>query len=193
MPGTDDYGQDAPYPKLSDQPNAETAFGSLVNAIVPLTNMTFKNAADRAAAITAPVAGMESYLIAEGRKEYYSGTAWTTLTPGQWQPIPFSSTWVGRAGAPSYRILNGNVQFRGAGQLLTGLPLNGHAQYTIVSALPAEIRPTETRWFAVATEWVDALYARIEVTPDGLVHVITPTINPGPSWIGLDGITYSLT
>lgn len=193
MPGTDNYGQDAPYPKLSDQPNAETAFGTLVNAIVPLTNMTFKNAADRAAALPAPVAGMESYLIAEGRKEYFSGTAWTTITPGQWQPLPFSSTWAGRTGAPSYRILNGNVQFRGTAQLKTGLALTGHTQYNIVSALPDAIRPTETRFFAVAADWTDAIYARVEVTDDGIVRVTVPTVTPGPAWIGLDGIMYSLT
>lgn len=193
MPGSDDYAQNVQYPKLSDAPNAETGFGTLVNDIVPLTNMVFANAASRAAAVPAPVAGMESYLIAEGRKEYFNGSAWTTITPGQWQPIPFATGYSGRAGAPSFRTVNGMVQLRGAVQQTSGLAMAGHAALTVVSALPTSVRPSETRWFLGATEWQDALYARVEVNPEGTVKIIIPSINPGPAWVSLDGVSYSLT
>lgn len=79
MPGTDNYAQNVPYPKLSDQPNIESSMSALVNGAVALSNMTFANANARAAAIQTPVVGMETYLIAEGRKEVYTGTGWTPL------------------------------------------------------------------------------------------------------------------
>jgi hypothetical protein len=81
MPGTDTYQQGYPYPKLSDAPNIETATSALVNAMAPRTNMIFANASARTAALATPVAGMECWLIAEGRKEIYDGTAWRTYPP----------------------------------------------------------------------------------------------------------------
>jgi hypothetical protein len=90
MPGTDRYGQNVPYPKLSDTPNIETAMSTLVNGAVGLTNMTFSDANARAAAISSPVRGMETYLIAENRKDIFDGTAW--------RQIPTSPTWTSYSG-----------------------------------------------------------------------------------------------
>ncbi|MFD8595378.1 hypothetical protein ACFV1L_10290 [Kitasatospora sp. NPDC059646] len=65
-----------PYPKLSDAPNIESAMSALVAAVAPRLNMIFASASARNAAVTAPVAGMRCWLIAEARMEVYDGTAW---------------------------------------------------------------------------------------------------------------------
>jgi hypothetical protein len=94
MPGTDNYAQNVQYPKLSDVPNAETSFGTLVNGVVPMTNMVFPNANARAAAIASPVKGMETYLVAENRKDIWDGTAWRQIpTVPSW--TSYSGTWSG--------------------------------------------------------------------------------------------------
>lgn len=194
MAGSDSYGQNVPYPKLNDVPNAETGFGSMANALAALSNMTFANANARASTLTTPVVGMETYLVAEGRKEYYDGTQWTTITPGQWKPIPFASGYVALSGSPSYRIVNGMVQMRGTGQRSNGAPLVPMSQLHVVTNLPAEARPTGSRWFAVATEWTNSIYARLEVNADGTMNLIVPEqTGTAPSWFGLDGVSFSLT
>lgn len=86
MPGTDDYGQNVPYPKLSDQPNIEAAMLALVNGVVPLTNMMFANANARAAAIANPVVGMTTYLVAENRTDVYTGSTWVRFVTGPQPP-----------------------------------------------------------------------------------------------------------
>ncbi len=98
MTGIDDFQQNVPYPRLLDAPNAEQGFSSLVNGIVPRANMRFANAAARTAALPNPVAGMETYLIAEGRKEIYDGTAWRVYVPqGSW--VDWTPEWILANGA----------------------------------------------------------------------------------------------
>lgn len=79
MPALDKYGQKIPYPVLSDVPNAETAFGGLTNAVVAQSNMIFANANERAANIPTPVDGMETYLVAEQRKEVRVNGTWQAV------------------------------------------------------------------------------------------------------------------
>lgn len=94
MPGTDSYQQNVPYPKLSDTPNVETALQTLVNAGVVLSNMRFPNTATRNAVITHPVAGMETWLVAENRKEIYDGTTWNAYVPSPtW--VAYTPVWTG--------------------------------------------------------------------------------------------------
>ncbi|GAB7187143.1 hypothetical protein ATKI12_6974 [Kitasatospora sp. Ki12] len=112
MPGTDSFQQGLPYPRLSDAPNAESAGSSLVNAIAPKANMRFSDASARNAAIPSPVAGMECWLVAEGRKEIYSGTAWQAHEPtGTWST--FVPSWTARAGTGVQPTLgNGSLTSR---------------------------------------------------------------------------------
>jgi hypothetical protein len=197
MPGSDDYGQDVPYPKLSDQPNIEAALSALVNALVPLSNMIFANANERAASLPAPVVGMETFLVAEGRKEYYNGSAWVPLTPGQWQPLSFATGYVANSGSPSYRVLNGEVQFRGTIKLSSGADLP-NAVETLFATVPVGARPVGApRIFAAAGNFVTSggvshFTARVGVDTDGLCKFIVPT-GSTMEWLSLDGIRYSIS
>lgn len=86
MPGTDNYSQNITYPKLGDAPNIESPLASLVNGITPQTIMRFPSASARSARLTSPVAGMVSWLAAEGRFEFYTGSAWITYPIGSFVP-----------------------------------------------------------------------------------------------------------
>ncbi|MGW0468333.1 hypothetical protein ACWDX6_24160 [Streptomyces sp. NPDC003027] len=94
MPGYDAFEQKVPYPKLSDTPNIETAISALVNETVPLSNMVFDNANARATVVTQPVEGMETFLIAEGRKEIFYGGVWNVVSiVPTW--ATYTPTWTG--------------------------------------------------------------------------------------------------
>lgn len=191
---TDDYGQNIPYPLLNEKPNAQTGFGNMANAIAQRSNMVFANANARASSMPSPVVGMETYLVAEGRKEYFDGTQWSPITPGQWKPISFGTGYTARSGSPAYRISNGMVFMRGTFQRTNGAPFVPMTNLQIVTSLADEIRPTATRYFAVATEWTNSIYGRVEVNTAGNMWAIVPEqTGTAPSWIGLDGVSYSLT
>jgi|SRR5689334_11923490 len=193
MPGTDSYGQNVPYPKLNDAPNLETAMAGLVNGAVPLTNMTFANANARAAQLATPVVGMETYLVAEGRKEIFTSSGWVTITAGPWIPLSFASGYAANSGSPAYRIVNQSVRLRGTAKRTSGSPFTKAAAFTIAT-LPVEARPTAFRYFLGCTEWASDMYARVEIDTDGSIVVIVPTTGSGTaaSWVSLDQVEYSL-
>lgn len=79
MPNT--TNQALPYPALTDPANGPVAVQNLAQAVEKKLVMVFVDAADRAAKLTAPTAGMLSFLTATGLFYYYSGTAWVQLLP----------------------------------------------------------------------------------------------------------------
>ncbi|MFD8315901.1 hypothetical protein [Kitasatospora purpeofusca] len=85
---------------------------TMLDELVPRGVMRFANAAARSAAITAPEAGMTSWLVAEGRLEIYSGTAWRAYSPaGQW--ATYVPTWSARFGSgPQPTLGNGTLTSR---------------------------------------------------------------------------------
>ncbi len=94
MPGIDSYQQGWPYPKLSDAPNIEPQLAALVNAAAAQTNLIFASVTARSAALPTPVAGMETWLIAEGRKELYTGSAWVVIPPAG-QAVAYTPVFTG--------------------------------------------------------------------------------------------------
>jgi hypothetical protein len=196
MPGSDDYAQSVPYPKLSDAPNIETSMAALTNGVVALSNMVFANANARAAAVPNPVVGMESYLIAEGRKDYWNGVAWTSITPGAWQPLSFATGYVANSGSPSYRILNGEVQLRGTFKRSSGANLPNTTE-TQFATLPDGVRPTGAfRYFSAAgnfdtTGGVSYFVARIAIGTDGTCSFLVPA-GSTMGWLSLDGVRFSI-
>ncbi|MEU8840238.1 hypothetical protein AB0D97_14055 [Streptomyces roseus] len=198
MPGVDGLDQNVPYPFLSDPPNIETAAGNLVNAVVPKLNMTFTDANARAAAIPAPTAGMECFLVAEKRKEIYDGTSWVTMLPGGWVPLTFDAGFTGYSTtSPAYRVLDGSVEFRGKVQK-SGFTSFAPASAIRLSSLPTAIRPAQERTFIVATEWAADLFAWITVQPNGNLTTVVPPTTGSPvaavaRWVALDGVRYTLS
>ncbi|MEU1074302.1 MULTISPECIES: hypothetical protein [unclassified Streptomyces] len=195
MPGYDSLLQNVPYPKLSDAPNIETAMAALVAALVPLNNMRFADTNARNAAIPSPVAGMETYLVAEARKELFDGTAWVPLTPGPWVPLTFKTGYTANSGNPGFRIVGDMVQLRGiiqkvgGGQMVTS-PANG---WLDVATLPISARPAVTKDMPIAVEWQsNNQTARLSVATDGTLRIgILTNLSAWPTWASLDGVQFA--
>ncbi|MFG2748001.1 hypothetical protein [Streptomyces xanthophaeus] len=77
---TDSFGQGIQVASLADAPNGQTLAANLA-AMAGQTVMRFTNAADRAADIPSPVAGMVAYLATEKRVTYYDGSQWVIQNP----------------------------------------------------------------------------------------------------------------
>lgn len=92
MAGTDSYGQGVSVADLLDAPNAKVLAQNLADAIVSRSVMRFASASARSAALSSPVEGMPTWLIAEGRLEIYHSGAWLA-----WPPIPVQTDQVSDA------------------------------------------------------------------------------------------------
>ncbi|MFD6364491.1 hypothetical protein ACFWFX_32310, partial [Streptomyces roseolus] len=174
MPGVDDFGQNVPHPLLTDPPNIEAAVGNPVAAMVPRLNMVFADANARSAAIPSPVAGMEVFLIAEKRKELYTGTAWIPLTPGPWTPLTFTSEYTAYFGSPGYRVVGDEIQMRGVIKRVDGgqLKSNPVGGWLSIATLPAAARPSATKDMPIAVEWTsNNQTARLSIGVSGTLQI----------------------
>ncbi|OSC76522.1 hypothetical protein B5180_01835 [Streptomyces sp. BF-3] len=199
MPTTDGWGQNVPYPVLSDAPNIELAFQGAVNALASLSVMRFANANERSAKLIGafkPVPGMISYLIAEDRWDRYDGDkVWRPMSPGPWKPITFASGYTANSGSPGYRIINGEAQLRGAFQRTNGADLVANAETTFLT-LPSEARPTAGRSFITSANFsttggVSTFAARVVVGSNGQCSFRLPA-GATSSFVYLDGIRIPL-
>ncbi|MEO3974378.1 hypothetical protein [Streptomyces sp. CAU 1734] len=199
MPANDAYGQGVQYPVLADPPNAETAFQTVVNGLVALTVMRFDNANDRAATLvgaSAPVRGMISYLIAEDRWDRFDGDGvWRAMSPGQWKPITFASGYTAFGGSPGYRIVNGEVQLRGAFRRSSGGDLAVTTETTFLT-LPTEARPPDGRVFiaagnATTSGGITRFSGRISVQSSGVCSFFMPAGSTS-EFLYLDQVRFSI-
>jgi hypothetical protein len=195
MPGTDGLQQNVPYPLLSDAPNIEKAMFDMVNALVPLTNLRFANANERAAVMPNPVAGTETFLVAEARKEVFDGESWVPMTPGPWIPLPFITGYNAHSGSPGYRVFGDNVQLRGIFKRTTGAEMNNAVDGWIDFAqLPTAVRPATTKDVTIAVEWRSHNQsARLSVGATGILRIgIVENLTDFPRWASLDGVQFAI-
>lgn len=202
MPLTDSYGQGVSYPTLTDKPNAQTLGQGIVDAVVPKLAMRFASATVRGATISAPKAGMVSWLIAEKRFEVYDGSGWTVVSAGAqpWRTPTLRSGYSADGndnGVPQYRIINEfgeqTVVWKGG----LNVPYTGGAPNSggnfLSASLPAAARPGSRRTVTAACSAVssDSLSVKIDFNTDGGVAIVTQT-GVQPPWVSLNNIRYSL-
>lgn len=195
MPGSDNLQQNIPRPLLSDVPNIETAMFDMLSAMVPLTNLRFANANERAAVLPNPVAGTEVFLIAEARKEVFDGTAWVPMTPGPWVPLTFLSGYTAHSGSPGYRVFGDNVQLRGIFKRTNDGEMNNAVNGWIdFATLPTAVRPATTKDLTVAVEWrSNNQSARLSVGATGTLRIgIVENLTLFPRWAALDGVQFAI-
>ena len=191
---TDSYGQGIPYLDYTDKPDQKALGEGIVSNLTPRSIMRFTDATSRGATITAPVAGMVTYLSTEDRYDgYTSGQGWVPLTPGPWNPLPFATGFQAFAGVPGYRLINGTVQLRGqvAKTDSTTFTSNGTTGYTIAT-LPSGFRPTYYAELAAAQELAGSYTCRMQVGTDGRIIAFVET-DGSPHWVGLDGLSFPVT
>lgn len=203
MPLTDGYGQNVPYPTLTDKPNAQSLGQGIVENIVPKTVMTFASSTVRGATIITPKAGMATWLQNVKRLEVYDGTSWVTVAAGTsvWTNVPLDSGWTNNGnsnGNFQYRVVNLfgeiTIMFQGAiSRASYPGTLPGYFQLN-TSALPTSARPASLRTVVVPCS--DAGSARItmklDITTDGWLRLYGVQADSKPAWIGFNGVFCSL-
>lgn len=145
MPTTDDYGQGVNIASLTDAPDANKLAKDIVNGIAQRSVMRFASAAARTAALTgpsAPVEGMMTWLIAEGRLEIRHNSAWLP-----WPPIPVQSFQVSDA---PYNQTQVTVDYSSTAwprpQFV--VPPSGRAYITVSASIQNLNTDTSTIWAA---------------------------------------------
>ncbi|MFI2757840.1 hypothetical protein ACH5A3_03020 [Streptomyces echinatus] len=146
---------------------------------------------------------IKGQLIAEGKDVLLgNGVSFDLLaTAGQdtdWKNIPLASGYATQAATPKYRVKDGIVFFRGNFKKSSGdLPKGVVTQF---ATLPAEARPSTTRYGVTGTEWnnvsiggtsVAFFHARVEVRADGTCWFLVPQPS-SPVYCDLDSFTYSV-
>lgn len=206
MPLTDSYGQNVPYPTLSDTPNAQTMGQGIVENIVPKIVMVFSSAVVRGATIATPQAGMVTYLKDVARLEVFDGDAWVTVAAGTstWQTISLASGYGhdgNSNGTVQYRVVNLfgeqtimfrgglNVPYTGSG----GTIANGGTFNAV--ALPVEARPSNRRTIAVSCSVASSTRAtiKLDINTNGTLDIVgTNGSDTKPPWVSLNGTFASL-
>ncbi|MFJ9961084.1 hypothetical protein [Streptomyces avermitilis] len=199
----DPYGQNIPYPTMADVPNAQSAFEGVVKGLTPKSVMTFASANVRGATLTAPKAGMMTWLTDVGRLEVYDGTGWSTVTSGQsaWKSIALSTGYTNNGNSQGnfeYRLVNlfGETEIRFRGGLTVA-----YSGGTLVStnqinntALPVLARPTTLRTLVIPCSDVNSarITLKIDLTTNGYINLWGIQSGTNPPWIGFNGVMCSL-
>ncbi|MCT2594233.1 DUF2793 domain-containing protein [Streptomyces sp. N2-109] len=219
MPANDNYGQQIPYPLLTDRPNAQSAFSNLVDAMVPMTNMRFISASVRGAVLTNPQAGMVTWIQDVGRLEVYDGAAWVAFSVGTslWTDIPLVSGYSdvnsednNYQGPVQYRVVNLSgtdaLMFRGGMHIdyVGGTPENNSGQLPNpshgggrfnASLMPASLRPAYLRTTLIATSAKNTTTStcKLDIHPDGELTVVgLNDTKDSPPWVSLNGVVCPL-
>lgn len=205
MPLTDSFGQNVPYPTLTDKPNAQTLGQGIVENIVPKSVMTFPSAIVRGATIVNPVGGMCTYLKDVARLELYDGDAWVTVAAGTstWKTIALAGGFGHDGndnGTVQYRLVNlfgeQTLMFRGGlaiSYIGPGGSIGNGGNFNSV-ALPVNSRPGDRRTITLACQWTsEQLSIKMDVNTNGMLTLIgTDTGGARPSWVSLNGTFVSL-
>ncbi|MGW6754535.1 hypothetical protein [Streptomyces sp. NPDC055006] len=203
MPLTDSYGQNIPYPTLTDKPNAQTLGQGIVEALTPQSNMRFASAVVRGATIATPQAGMVTWLKDVARLEVFDGTSWVTVAAGTstWKTVPLASGWShdgNSNGNWQYRVVNlfgqMTIMFRGA---IKKDSWSGTVQPDYVltsSALPVDARAQTLRTINVPCSDAGStrISLKLDLQTDGHLHLYGTSSVDKPTWVGFNGTFCSL-
>jgi len=119
---TDSYGQSVPYLDYTDKPDLTVLGSGIVGALTPRSVMRFADATSRGTTITAPVAGMVTWLTSVGRLEVYEGSAWVPIEGPQVQTYNSSFNLPSSGSAYTALDLGSQVSGNYAGMWSSGQP-----------------------------------------------------------------------
>ncbi|MFI7009961.1 hypothetical protein [Streptomyces sp. NPDC050145] len=211
MPLTDSYGQQIPYPTLTDKPNAQTLGQGIVEGLTPKTVMSFKSASVRGATITAPREGMLTWLEDLNRLEAYDGASWVVLAAGTagWSNVPFNTAggWGtydaddrnNNQGRFQYRVVyeygQRSIKFRGGIGRASGTTYTPASPYRLTtSALPSEAWPDRLRTIVVPCSDVrsERITLKLDIRTDGHLDLYGIQTGSTPPWVGFNGVSCAL-
>jgi hypothetical protein len=204
MPLTDSYGQNIPYPTLTDKPNAQSLAEGLVTNMTPKLVMTFASAVTRGATVKKPVEGMVTWLKDVNLLQVYDGSAWVSFASGtnKWQSVSLASGWTNNGNAQGnfqYRVVNlfgeDTIMFRG-GISRASYPTSIGSYFELnTTALPSSAKPASLRTISVPCSDAGStrISLKLDLTTDGwlrLYGISRP--NDLPQWVGFNGCFTSL-
>lgn len=142
MPADDEYGQGIDLWQMTDAPDIPAAIKALADGVIPRSVLRYASASARGAAIDAPVDGMMTWLIAEGRLEIYHNGSWLA-----WPPIPVQTFQVSDA---PYNQVQTTVDYSSGAwprpQFV--VPPSGRAYVTISAGISNYNTDSSTIWAA---------------------------------------------
>jgi hypothetical protein len=200
---TDPYGQGITWLDYTDKPDLVVMGAGIAQPLTQRSNMVFQNASTRDATITAPIEGMEAWLLDQGIKTVFDGTSWSTMAAGSqvWTTPALASGYSNSGnsnGNAAYRLVNlfgdMTVMWRGG----INVPYSGgsptHGGNFLSAAIPSPSRPATKRTVTAACSAVasDSLSVKIDFNSDGTVQIVTQG-GVQPPWVSLNNIMYSLT
>lgn len=203
MPLTDSYGQNVPYPTLTDTPNAQTMGQGIVENIVPKSVMSFTSATVRGATITSPKEGMVTWVQDTNLLQVYDGSAWVTVASGTsvWTTVPLDSGWAhdgNSNGTFQYRVVNlfgePTIMFRGAISR-SSYPASLPSYFQLnTTALPVSARPDTLRTIVVPCSDVSSarITLKLDITTAGWLRLYGVQTDSKPPWVGFNGCFCSL-
>ncbi|MFG3476484.1 hypothetical protein ACGF3K_14635 [Streptomyces sp. NPDC047980] len=192
MATTDDYGQGVSIASLTDTPNAETLAKNIANAIVQRSVMRFSSASARAAALTSPVEGMQTWLQDTNLMYHYDGSSWvpqSTETMG-WTALSSLGSYGGgvtaSTPAPRMRKINDHGtevwEYEGA----VNISAMNAATTTLLFTFNAGHRPATGRGFVTYNS--SHYGTRLTIATDGKLSASVPTeAGNGVNKVWLDG------
>lgn len=203
MPLTDSYGQNVPYPTLTDKPNAQTLGQGIVEGLMPRCVMVFPSAVVRGATITTPTAGMVSWLQDVGRLEVFDGTSWVSFGYGAntWKTISLAPGYTHNGnenGTVQYRLVNlfgeNAIMLRGGVNIVykaNELQNNGVINS---AALPAVARPSNRRSVTIACSAGsgNVTSIKLDINTTGTLVLVGAGGTNLPPWASLNGVICSL-
>jgi hypothetical protein len=206
MPLTDGYGQNIPYPTLTDKPNAQTLGQGIVDGVTPKLIMSFPSAVNRGATIKKPLAGMVTWIKDIAELQLFDGAAWVTVAAGTstWKTLPLASGYTHNGndnGTAQYRVVNlfgePTLMFRGGLNVAYNAAGGAIANNGTVtsSALPIGARPTTRRTITAACSVYksDLGSLKVDLNTNGHIVIVgTNTTDVKPPWVSLNGVFCSL-
>lgn len=142
MPDLDGYGQSISLWQMTDAPSIPDAIKAIADGVIPRSNLRYASASARNANVTAPVDGMQTWLVAEGRLEIYHNGSWLA-----WPPIPVQSFQVNDA---PYNQTGVTVDYTNTAwpRPTFVAPPSGRAYVTVSAALGNTNTDASTIWAA---------------------------------------------
>ncbi|MCK2144916.1 hypothetical protein MWG58_29165 [Streptomyces sp. WAC00276] len=204
MPTTDSYGQGIPLATLTDGPDLPKAITDLAGGAIPKLVMRFASASARGATLTAPEAGMVTWLTDVARLEVYDGAAWVSFAFGTnaWKSVPLASGWTNNGnnqGTFQYRVVNlfgeRSMFFRG-GIARSSYPSTIPVPFQLnTTAIPADSRPSTLRTISVpcSDSGSSRITLKLDVSTTGWLNLYgISRPNDLPAWVGFNGCFTSL-
>ncbi|CAG6392785.1 hypothetical protein NMG29_06690 [Streptomyces cocklensis] len=197
---TDKWGQGVSYLDRSDKPDLTLMGQNLADGLAGRSVMRFADTATRASIITAPVAGMVTWVGDAARLEWYTGSAWLPIGTDRetmpWTDLQSLGSWGPgfSAGVPAPRMqktveAGGTEVWKYEGHIAVASLTPGTGGIATAITFNTGYRPAVERGFMTYATSAGAYAAFTALKANGQLQVAVPTAaGSGTTSVSLDGV-----